>query len=55
MGLFDARNFKMLELYVETLQGTAFELRVCPQDTIADVKARIYKHEGMYPCILLRL
>lgn len=46
-SIFDTRNFKMLDLYVETLQGTTFELRVSSLDTISDVKARIYKHEGI--------
>ena len=46
-SIFDAKNFKMIELFIETLQGTAFELRVSPLDSVADVKARICKVEGM--------
>ena len=36
----------MMELYIETLTGTAFELRVSPYETVQDVKARIQKLEG---------
>ena len=37
---------KMMELYIETLTGTAFELRVSPYETVQDVKARIQHLEG---------
>ena len=40
------KGLKMMELYIETLTGTAFELRVSPYETIQDVKARIQKLEG---------
>ena len=52
MGLFRQNGFlferviKMMELYIETLTGTAFELRVSPYETVQDVKARIQKLEG---------
>ena len=36
----------MMELYIETLTGAAFELRVSPYETIQNVKARIQKLEG---------
>ncbi|ELU10002.1 hypothetical protein CAPTEDRAFT_103555 [Capitella teleta] len=39
-----------MELYIETLTGTAFELRVSPYETIQDVKARIQKLEGIPMC-----
>jgi AN1-type zinc finger and ubiquitin domain-containing protein 1 len=38
--------YERLELYIETLTGTAFELRVSPYETVQDVKARIQKLEG---------
>lgn len=38
--------FGMMELYIESLTGTAFELRVSPYETVQDVKARIQKLEG---------
>lgn len=38
----------MMELYIETLTGTAFELRVHPAETVQDVKARIQKMEGLF-------
>lgn len=36
-----------MELYVETLTGTAFELRVSPFETIMSVKAKIQRMEGI--------
>ena len=36
----------MMELYIETLTGTAFELRVSPFETIMSVKAKIQRLEG---------
>lgn len=41
----------MMELYIETLTGTAFELRVHPAETVQDVKARIQKMEGLFTLI----
>ena len=43
------QGFKMMELYIETLTGTVFELRVSPYETVQDVKARIQKLEGISP------
>lgn len=37
-----------MELFIETLTGTAFELRVSPFETIMSVKAKIQRLEGMY-------
>ena len=36
-----------MELYIETLTGAAFELRVSPFETIMSVKAKIQRLEGM--------
>ena len=35
-----------MELFIETLTGTAFELRVSPFETIMSVKAKIQRLEG---------
>ena len=35
-----------MDLYIETLTGTAFELRVSPFDSILSIKARIQRLEG---------
>lgn len=35
-----------MDLYIKTLTGTAFELRVSPFETIMSVKARIQRLEG---------
>lgn len=35
-----------MELVIETLTGTAFELRVSPFETILSVKAKIQRQEG---------
>lgn len=40
------RRLRVMDLVIETLQGTAFELTVSPFDTVQDVKARISKVEG---------
>ena len=40
------KGASMMELYIETLTGTAFELRVHPGETVQDIKARIQKMEG---------
>lgn len=37
----------MMELYIETLTGAAFELRVSPFETIMSVKAKIQRLEGI--------
>ena len=38
----------MMELYIETLTGAAFELRVSPFETIRSVKAKIQRLEGAF-------
>lgn len=35
-----------MDLYVETLTGTAFELRVSQFETVISVKAKIQRQEG---------
>lgn len=35
-----------MELFIETLTGAAFELRVSPFETIMSVKAKIQRLEG---------
>ena len=35
-----------MELFIETLTGTAFELRVSPFETILSVKVKIQRLEG---------
>ncbi len=39
-----------MELFIETLTGTAFELRVSPFETIMSVKAKIQRLEGEVQC-----
>jgi len=43
-----SRNWHLavMELYIETLTGAAFELRVSPFETIMSVKAKIQRLEG---------
>ena len=45
----------MMELYIETLTGTAFELRVSPFETIHSVKAKIQRLEGISPQIFVAI
>ena len=45
----------MMELYIETLTGTAFELRVSPFETIHSVKAKIQRLEGISPHIFVAI
>lgn len=40
------RKLAEMELYIETLTGTFFELRVSPFETIMSVKAKIQRLEG---------
>ena len=35
-----------MELFIETLTGTCFELRVSPYETVISVKAKIQRLEG---------
>lgn len=37
-----------MELFIETLTGTCFELRVSPFETVACVKAKIQRLEGIH-------
>ena len=36
-----------MELFIETLTGTCFELRVSPYETVISVKAKIQRLEGL--------
>lgn len=40
-------SFVRMELFIETLTGTAFELRVSPFETVMSVKAKIQRLEGI--------
>lgn len=42
------QSVSLMELFIETLTGAAFEMKVHPTDTIHDVKARIQKTEGEF-------
>lgn len=44
------RKLAEMELYIETLTGTFFELRVSPFETIMSVKAKIQRLEGKLSC-----
>lgn len=44
---FGLSSFVRMELIIETLTGTAFELRVSPFETIMSVKAKIQRLEGI--------
>lgn len=37
-----------MELFIVTLTGTAFELRVSPNDTVMSIKSKIQRFEGTY-------
>lgn len=37
----------VLDLVIQTLSGTSFDLRVSPYETVMSVKARIQTHEGI--------
>lgn len=39
--------YETMELFIETLTGTCFQLRVSPFETIVSVKAKIQRLEGM--------
>lgn len=45
--------YETMELFIETLTGTCFQLRVSPFETVVSVKAKIQRLEGM--CILRTL
>ncbi|KAL4699154.1 hypothetical protein H8959_011811 [Pygathrix nigripes] len=42
--------YDTMELFIETLTGTCFELRVSPFETIISVKAKIRRLEGIPIC-----
>lgn len=41
--------YETMELFIETLTGTCFQLRVSPFETIISVKAKIQRLEGIVP------
>lgn len=46
----------VIEVFIETLHGTAFELLVSPADTVVSIKTRISRLEGeLYPVVVLWL
>jgi AN1-type zinc finger and ubiquitin domain-containing protein 1 len=45
---FGLSSFVRMELFIETLTGTTFELRVSPFETIMSVKAKIQRLEGEF-------
>ncbi|NWI23710.1 ZFAN4 protein, partial [Sula dactylatra] len=49
MGLFHYKLpfYETMELFIETLTGTCFELRVSPFETVVSVKAKIQRLEGI--------
>jgi len=38
-----------MDLYIETLTGTAFEMTVSPFDTVMSIKSKIQRVEGKIP------
>lgn len=40
--------YETMELFVETLAGTCFELQVSPLETVVSVKAKIQRLEGIF-------
>lgn len=42
-----------MDLFIETLIGTAFELRVSPFETVVNVKAKIQRLEGSYASFIM--
>lgn len=45
----DAPSQPTMEVLVETLTGTAFEMTVSPSDTILAIKSKIFRVEGEVP------
>ncbi|VVC95852.1 unnamed protein product [Leptidea sinapis] len=43
----DVQSQQTMEVLVETLTGTAFEITVSPFDTVFDIKSKIYRVEGI--------
>lgn len=44
-----------MEIHVETLTGTSFDMRVFPQDTVLNIKNRIQRVEGRIFCVFVVL
>lgn len=44
-----------MEVLVETLTGTAFEMTVSPSDTVFAIKSKIFRVEGAYILISYKL
>ena len=40
-----------MDLYIETLTGTAFEMTVSPFDTVMSIKSKIQRVEGKIPAV----
>lgn len=45
--------YDTMELFIETLTGTCFELRVLPYEAVISVKAKIQRLEGT-TCFILK-
>ncbi|XP_018322985.1 uncharacterized protein LOC108735496 [Agrilus planipennis] len=46
-GYSDSYDEPAMDLVIETLTGTSFEMKVCPSDTILDIKNKIQRVEGI--------
>ncbi|KAK4873597.1 hypothetical protein RN001_012957 [Aquatica leii] len=46
-GFSDSYDEPSMDLFIETLTGTTFEMRVYPSDTILDIKKKIQRVEGI--------
>lgn len=44
----DGPSQPTIEVLVETLTGTAFEMTVSPTDTVFAIKSKIFRVEGMF-------
>lgn len=44
-----------MELFIETLTGTYFELRVSPFETVISVKIKIQRLEGTFPFYITKI
>lgn len=45
-GFSDSYDEPSMDLFIETLTGTTFEMKVYPSDTILDIKKKIQRVEG---------
>lgn len=45
--------YETMELFIETLTGTCFQLQVSPFETVVSVKAKIQRLEGMWNTLFL--